>query len=174
MIVVWHLWHLERSRAIEQGQKAFAIAHNPFWKKQKQERFLRQSHGEDSRKPIAIRTDQAIQRARSRAKAFFKTVAWRRQQETHSHSHRPSHPKRKIKSVKSGLRQGGNEQSLLKFPPSQKQTPPPPFDKLKPTGKPKRSNRSAKPSKKPRRKPTQSRYKRKTQPNSNGCSERQD
>ena len=40
--------------------KEFAIAHNPFWKKQKQERFLRQSHGEDSRKPIAIRANQAI------------------------------------------------------------------------------------------------------------------
>jgi hypothetical protein len=40
----------------------FAIAHNPFRKKQDQEqkRFLRQSHGEDSRKPIAIRTNQAI------------------------------------------------------------------------------------------------------------------
>jgi len=64
-------WDLGRSRAIEQGQKAFAIAHNPFWKKQKQERFLRQSQGEDSRKPIAIRANQAVQRARSRAKAFF-------------------------------------------------------------------------------------------------------
>ena len=41
----------------------------PFWKMQDQEqkRFLRLSHGEDSRKPIAIRANQAIQRARSRA-----------------------------------------------------------------------------------------------------------
>jgi hypothetical protein len=33
--------------------------------------FLRQSQDEDSRKPIAIRANQAIQRARSRAKAFY-------------------------------------------------------------------------------------------------------
>ena len=47
----------------------FAIAHNAFWKKQDQEqkRFLRRSQGEDSSKPIANRTNQAIQRARSRA-----------------------------------------------------------------------------------------------------------
>jgi hypothetical protein len=55
--------------------------------------LLRQSHGEDSRKPIAISANQAIQRARSRAKAFFKAVARRRQQETHSHQRKPSHPK---------------------------------------------------------------------------------
>jgi len=49
--------------------REFAIAQDPIWKKQDQEqkRFLRRSHGEDSRKPIPIRTDQAIQRARSRA-----------------------------------------------------------------------------------------------------------
>jgi len=51
---------------------------------------------------------------------------------------------------------------------------PPSIDKLKPTDKPKSSNKSAKPSKKTRRKPTQSRYKLKTQPNSKGCSEIRD
>jgi putative addiction module CopG family antidote len=66
MIVVWYF---ERSRAIKQRKKEFAIAHNPFWKKQK--RFLRQSQGKDSREPVAIRTNQTIQRARSRAKAFY-------------------------------------------------------------------------------------------------------
>ena len=42
--------------------KEFAIAQDPIWKKQDQEqkRFLRRSHGEDSRKPIANRTNQAI------------------------------------------------------------------------------------------------------------------
>ena len=38
--------------------------------KKKKKRFLRRSQGEGSRKPMANRTDQAIQRARSRAKAF--------------------------------------------------------------------------------------------------------
>ena len=51
---------------------------------------------------------------------------------------------------------------------------PPPINRLKPTNKPKISNKSAKPSKKTRRKPTQSRYKLKTQPNSKGCSEMRD
>jgi hypothetical protein len=57
--------------------REFAIAQDSIWKKQDQEqkRFLRRSYGEDSRKPVAIHANQAIQRARSRAKAFFKAVA---------------------------------------------------------------------------------------------------
>jgi hypothetical protein len=50
------------------------------------------------RKGVRYRSQPVSEKARSRAKAFFKAVAWRRQQETHSQSHKPSHPKSKIKS----------------------------------------------------------------------------
>jgi len=126
--------YLGRSRAIEQRQKGFASAHSPFWKKQKQERFLRQSQGKDSREPVAIRTNQTIQRARSRAKAFFKAVAWRKQQEAHSHSRKPSHPKSKIKSVKSSLRQEETDDPSVEVPNIPKtDTPLSPLDRLKST-----------------------------------------
>ena len=115
---------MANSKSNQKRREGFAIAQDPFRKKQDQEqkRFLRRSHGEDSRKPIAIRTNQAIQRARSRAlKAVY---------------------------AKGELMIFVETSNI----PKSRHTPPP-LDKLKPTDKPKRSNRSAKPSKKPRRKP---------------------
>ena len=164
-------WDLGRSRAIEQGQKAFAIAHNPFWKKQKQERFLRQSQGKDSRKPIANHTDQAIQRARSRAKAFFKAVAWRRQQETHSHSHKPSHQRaRALKAVYAK----GERTILVEIPNIPKTDTPAAFRQVKTDRQAKKIKQERQAIKKPRRKPSQGRYKLKPQSNSRGCSEMRD
>jgi hypothetical protein len=46
-------------------------------------------------KGVRYRSQPVLEKAR--AKAFFKAVAWRRQQEAHSHPRKPSHPKSKIK-----------------------------------------------------------------------------
>jgi hypothetical protein len=108
--------------------------------------LLRQSQGEDSRKPIAIRANQAIQRARSRAKAFFKAVARRRQQETHSHSHRSSHQRARSRALKAVYAKK-KRTILVEISNIPKKRPPPPLDRLKSTGKPKRSTMSANPSK---------------------------
>jgi len=61
----WRPMRMANSQQPEQPKakgREFAIAQDPIWKKQDQEqkRFLRRSHGEDSRKPIAIRTNQGI------------------------------------------------------------------------------------------------------------------
>ena len=129
----------------------------------------------------AIKSDQAKTKGvrycsqpvleKAKARAFFKAVARRRQQETHSQSHRPSHQRARSRALKAVYAKG-ELMIFVEIPniPKNRHTPPS-IDKLKPTNKPKRSNRSAKPSKKPRRKPTQSRYKLKTQTNSKGCSE---
>ena len=108
---------MANSQSNQKRREEFAIAHNPFRKKQDQEqkRFLRRSHGEVSREPVAIHTNQVIQRARSRA----------------------------LKAVYAK----GKGQSLLKLQPSQKANTTP-IDMLKPTDKPRSSNKNAKPSKK--------------------------
>ena len=120
-------------------------------------------------KGVRYRSQPVLEKAKARA--LFKAVARQRQQETHSQSHRPSHPKSKIKSVKSGLRQGGNEQSLLKFSTSQKQTHPAAHRQTETDRQAKKLKQERQAIKKTRIRPTQSRYKLKTQPNSKGCSE---
>jgi len=100
------------------------------------------------RKGVRYRSQPVSEKARSRAKAFFKAVAWRRQQEAHSHSRKPSRQRARSRALKAVYAKG--EQTILVEIPNipKSRHAPPPLDRLKQTGKPKRSNRSIKPSKK--------------------------
>ena len=150
--------------------KEFAIAQDPIWKKQDQEqkRFLRWSHGEDSRKPIANRTNQAIKEQDQEQKRFLRQSQGKDSREPVAIRTDQAIQRARSRALKAVYAKG-ELMIFVEIPniPKNRHTPPS-IDKLKPTNKPKRSNRSAKPSKKPRRKPTQSRYWLKTQSNSKG------
>ena len=120
------------------------------------------------RKGVRYRSRLNLEKARSRAKAFFKAVAWRRQQETHSHSHKPSHQRaRALKAVYAK----GERTILVEIPNIPKTDTPAAFRQVKTDRQAKKIKQERQAIKKPRRKPSQGRYKLKPQSNSRGCSE---
>jgi hypothetical protein len=58
------------------------------------------------RKGVRYRSRPILEKAKSfqRAKALFKAVIWQRQQETLSHSHKPSHPKEQDQEQKASFK----------------------------------------------------------------------
>jgi hypothetical protein len=132
------------------------------------------SQGEGSKKPIAIHANQAIKEQDQEQKRFLRQSQGKDSREPVAIRTDQAIQRARSRALKAVYAKG--ELMIFVETPNipKSRHPPPSIDRPKSTGKPKRSNRSAKQSKKPRKKPTQSRYKLKTQPNSKGCSERQD